>query len=162
MAEPFLISPFFVNYILPFVLVFTLIFAILQKTKILGEGKKQIDAIVAAVIGLILIAYPDARNIVVLLMPFLAVSITILFVFLLFYAFTNNKDDEILSKGWKIVLSIIFALALLTAFLIITGWWGFVVDLFAHRNTILVNVIMIVIIVGAIIAVIRGDSKGSK
>jgi len=34
-----LTSPFFVNYILPFILVFTVIFALLQKSKILGGGK---------------------------------------------------------------------------------------------------------------------------
>ena len=65
MADPIFISPYFLDYILPFVLVFTLIFAILQKTKILGEGKKQIDAIIGLVVGFILIAVPFARNIIV-------------------------------------------------------------------------------------------------
>ena len=50
-------SQLFVEVILPFLLVFAVVFAILQKTKILGEGKKQIDAIVSLVIGLIVIAF---------------------------------------------------------------------------------------------------------
>ena len=46
MAVPLLLSSFFLEIIWPFVLVFTLIFAILQKTQLLGEGKKQIDAMI--------------------------------------------------------------------------------------------------------------------
>jgi hypothetical protein len=37
------------DFILPFVFMFVLVFAILEKTKILGDGKKQLDAIVAGV-----------------------------------------------------------------------------------------------------------------
>ena len=65
MVEPFFISPFFIEYVLPFVLVFTLIFAVLQKTKLLGDNTQQIDAIIGLVIGLFLIAFPAARDIVV-------------------------------------------------------------------------------------------------
>ena len=53
---PTLLShPIFVETILPFLLVFTLVFAVLQKSKILGDNKKQIDAIVSLVVGLLLI-----------------------------------------------------------------------------------------------------------
>ena len=127
MVEPILISPYFLNYILPFVLVFTITFAILQRSKLLGDDKKQINAIVGMIIGLILIAYPFARDIVVLLMPFLAVSIVILFVFMLLYAFIGGKTDgNILSKPWKIIFNIILAIALVTVLLMITGYWDYV------------------------------------
>jgi len=57
MVEIVFISPLFLNYILPFVLVWTLIFAILEKTNLLGEGRRQINAIIGLVVGLILIAF---------------------------------------------------------------------------------------------------------
>ena len=121
MADPFLISPYFLDYILPFVLVFTLIFAILEKTKLLGDGKKQIDALVAGVVGLILIASP-ASEIVVLLMPFLAVSAVILLVFMLLYGFIHGKTEgDVLGKWWKIAFSIILVLGLVTVLLMISG-----------------------------------------
>jgi hypothetical protein len=163
MVEPILISPYFLNYILPFVLVFTITFAILQRSKLLGDDKKQINAIVGMIIGLILIAYPFARDIVVLLMPFLAVSIVILFVFMLLYAFIGGKTDgNILSKPWKIIFNIILAIALVTVLLMITGYWDYVWSLAfgGGNNQILVNGFMIVAIAGAIIAVILGEGKG--
>ena len=51
MSDPFFITPIFTDFLLPFALVFTLIFAILQKTKLLGDGKKQVDAIIGLVVG---------------------------------------------------------------------------------------------------------------
>jgi hypothetical protein len=40
------------DVILPFILVFTLVFAVLQKTKILGEKSKNFNTIIALVLGL--------------------------------------------------------------------------------------------------------------
>ena len=45
--ETILTSEFAVGIIYPFLLVFVLIFAVLQKSKILGEDKKQIDSLIA-------------------------------------------------------------------------------------------------------------------
>lgn len=164
MAEPFLIHPYFIDFVLPFVLVFTLIFAILQKTQLLGDSKKQIDAMIGLVVGLILIAFPGPRSIVVLLMPFLAVSAVILLVFMLLYGFIlGKKDGDILSAGLKKVFGAILALALITFLLIITGYWDAVHYFFFGGNykQVWANIILIVAIAAAIWAVIWGD-KGSS
>jgi len=161
MAEPLFISAYFLNYILPFVLVFTLVFALLQKTKLLGEGKKQIDSLVALIIGIILIAFPYARNIVVELMPFLAVSIAVLLVFMLLYGFVYGKTD--MERGIKITLLIIGSLALITVLLIITGAWDYIYSMMFERaegGQIWINILLIAVIAGAIIAVVSG--KGEK
>lgn len=160
MAEPFLISPYFIDFVLPFILVFTLVFAVLQKTQLLGDGKKQIDALVGLVVGLFLIAFPGPRDIVILLMPFLAVSMVILLVFMLLYGFILGKTGgDILGNAWKITFGTILALALLTFLLIITGYWNAVYYYFFGTNyrQIWANIILIVTIVVAIIFVIRGD-----
>ncbi|MDD5191826.1 MAG: hypothetical protein PHH54_04090 [Candidatus Nanoarchaeia archaeon] len=162
MVEPILISPFFTSYVLPFVLVFTLIFALLQKTQLLGEGKKQINAIIGLIIGLILIAFPTARDIVVQLMPFLAVSAVILFVFMLIYGFIMGKKEDVLHKGTKIALGIIFALAFITVLLYVSGWWDPIYNFMFNRETgsqIWINLLLIVIIGGAIAAVVATKDK---
>ena len=164
MVEPIFISPLFVDYILPFILVFTLIFAILQKTQLLGDGKKQVDALIGAVVGLILVAFPFSRMMVVTLMPFLAVSAVILLVFMLLYGFVvGKKDGDVLNKGLKITFGIIIALALITALLMMSGYWDVVFDFMFNGNTgsqILVNGLIILVLAGAVIAVLFGD-RGS-
>ncbi|MDP2946629.1 MAG: hypothetical protein Q8N88_00805 [Nanoarchaeota archaeon] len=150
------------NYVLPFVLVFTLVFAILQKTKILGDEKKQIDSLIALVIGIILIAFPFARDIIVELMPFLAVSVAILLVFMLLYGFIYGKTDD-MRKGIKTALLIIGSLALITVVLIITGAWDYIYSMMFERPEgaqIWINILLIAVIAGAIIAVVSG--KGGK
>jgi len=160
MAVPIFINPFFLNYILPFVLVFTLVFAILQKTQLLGDGKKQNDSLVALVIGLILIAFPFARDIVVKLMPFLAVSIAILLVFMLGYGFIYNGKVE-MHKYLKWTLMIIFGLALATVILWISGAWDGIYNFIFERNQgqIWVNIVLVAVMAGAVVAVLKG--KGS-
>ena len=161
MAEPIFIAPYFLDFILPFVLVFTLIFAILQKTKLLGEDKKQIDALIGLVVGLILIAFPSPRSIVVLLMPFLAVSAVILLVFMLLYGFIfGKKEGDVLDNYWKYFIIAIVGIALVTFLLMITGYWDYVrYELFGYNNRFYwVNGIFIAIVVGAIYWVVR-ESK---
>ena len=163
MAAPFFLAPFFLDYILPFVLVFTLIFAVLQKTKVLGEGKKQIDAIIGLIIGIILIAFPFARSIVVNLMPFLAVSVTVLLVFMLMYGFVYGKED--MRGGLKITLLIISSLALITVLLIITGAWDYLHDMMFNNpegGQIWINILLIVVMAGAVIAVVAGKDSGGS
>ncbi len=43
----------FVDILLPFLLIFTIIFAVLEKTKILGEGKKNMNVGIALIFALI-------------------------------------------------------------------------------------------------------------
>ena len=165
-VEPIFTSPIFMDFILPFVLVFTLVFAILQKTKLLGEGVKQINALVGLVVGLILIAFPFARDIIVQLMPFLAVSIVVLFVFMLMYGFVGGKEKgDPLHKGVKIALWVISGLAVTTMILFATGWWDEIYRfLFERSNTsqIWINVLLVVIITGAVVSVVATKEKNEE
>ena len=165
-AEPFLLSPLFTDLILPFVLVFTLIFAILQKSNLLGEGKKQIDALIGLVVGLILIAFPGPRDIIVLLMPFLAVSAVILLVFMLLYGFiVGTKEGDVLGKPWKIAFGAILTLALVSYLIFITGNWDWIWNLIFGRgggSQIGINLLLLAVIAGAIIAVVKGGGTSSQ
>jgi hypothetical protein len=162
---PFLISGIFLSYILPFALIFTLVFAILQKTKLLGDDKKSIDAIIGLIVGLILIAFGPARDIVVKLQVFLAVFVAILLVFMILYGFVSGKKDgDVLAKGWKYAFYAIITISLAIALIVITGYWGFVQDLLFSSTTgsmIWINGLIIVVIVGAIIAVLVDKGKSS-
>ena len=161
-AEPFLISSLFTSFILPFVLVFTLIFAILEKTQVLGEGKKQINAIIGLVVGLILISVPFARDIVSNFMPFLAISAVVLFVFMLLYGFIFGKKEDVLDKGVKIALGIILGLAVISVLIYLSGYGGVIYDFFFNRadsSQIWINVLLIVVIGGAIAAAVSTKEK---
>ena len=163
MVESIFSEPIFLEYILPFLLVFTLVFAVLDKTKLLGDGKRQINAIISLVMGLILIGFPFARDVIVRLIPFLVVSLVILFVFMLLYGFVSGKKEgDVLGKGLKIALGLIFGLAVVVAVLWITGAWDKIVDVVVigeYSGKIWVNLLLVIIIGGAMAVVLSSGEK---
>ena len=163
MVDTIFSEPIFIDYILPFLLVFTLTFAILDKTKLLGEGKRQINALISLVIGLILIGFPFAQGVIVKLIPFFAVALVILFIFMLIFGFiSGKKEGDVLNKGLKITLSIIFGLAIIVAVLWATGSWDFVYELVVegeYSGKIFVNILLLGIIGGAIAIVLATSGK---
>ncbi|MDO8460692.1 MAG: hypothetical protein Q7S74_06285 [Nanoarchaeota archaeon] len=159
-------SPIFVEAILPFLLVFTIVFAILQKSKILGENKRQIDAIVSLVIGLLVISFGRAVGIIVQLIPFLAVSLVIILVLMLMLGFFNKEGDwdAAFPKGLRRGLAAVAIVALIVAVVIITGAWPIVYNyiISSGGSSIFINVLFIIIIIGAIAAVLYGGGKKSS
>lgn len=161
----FLSNPFFVNAVLPFLLVFVIVFAILQKTQILGEGKKQIDAIVALVVGLIVISFSYATGVIVTLVPFLAVLAVIILIFMILYGMVYKDKEFQIHKGLKIAFGILIGIAIIIAVIFATGAWDFLRFLFlsSQSSGFFYNVIFALVIVAAIAAVLWGSGKtGSK
>jgi hypothetical protein len=166
MVDPILVSPIFRDFILPFVLVFTLVFALLEKTQLLGDGKRQINAIIGLVIGLIVISFSYATGIIVTLMPFLSVFAVVILIFMMLYGFASGKkDSDILNKQLKVTFGILIGLGLIAAVLYSTGWWVLIYEyVFSDQmgGQIFVNLLLIVVIIAAIIAVVAPKSKDSS
>lgn len=149
--------------VLVFVLVFTLIFGILQKSKILGEGKAQLDALVSLAIGLIVISFGSALEIIRQLIPFLSVGLVILLVFMLMFGFIHKGALE-LKPGLIIGLGIVIGLAVIVAVLIVTDGWNMIVNWFSGTESpIIGNIILIAVVIGAIaVAFGFGEKSGGK
>ena len=161
--------PVFVEAILPFLLVFTIVFAILQKSKILGEGKKQIDAIVALVIGLLVISFGNAVGIIIQLIPFLAVSLVVILVLIILLGSVIKEGEfyEKFPKALRVILTIAIVIAVVSATLVVTGGWDFLYEFIfikagGSSQGILINGLFLLVIAGAIITVLIGSSKGSS
>lgn len=154
-------SPIFVRTVLPFLLVFTVVFAVLQKSEIFGKDKKQIDAIVALVIGLIVISFSYSTDIIVQLMPFLAVALVILLVFFILWGFAHEEGKFEIADWVKWVIGGVALVAVIIAVLVVSGGWNYLLDYFSNgTNSWLTNVIFIIIIgVGIAIAVGVGKKK---
>jgi len=159
-------NPIFTDMILPFILIFVLVFAILQKSKILGEDKQQIDAMVSLAIGLILIGVPIARDIVVGLMPWLAVGLAAMLVFFLLYGFAaGDLTNEInMSKGMRNTFGVLAALFTLSIIWFITPLGGWIYNWLSvgESSDIWVSGIMIAVILGVMVVAVKGRDWGEK
>lgn len=157
MVETIFSTPF-AQAVLVFVLVFVIIFAILQKSRLFGEGKRQIDALVSLAAGLIAVFSTSyARDLIINIIPFLAVALVIIFVFLvLLGSFFPEGKFEV--PNWlKIILGIISFIAVV---LVVLFFSGALDKLYENMNEAAIsNVIFILVIIGAVAAVLFGKSK---
>ena len=165
-AENIFMSEFAVYIIYPFLLVFTLIFAILEKSKILGDDKRQIDAIISLSIALIVVSFSWATGIIVNLMPFLAVSVVILLVFMILFGFVaSTKDEGLKLPPWLVWgFFVLIVLFIIIVILVITGQWDKVYNsLFVggQPSNLTGNIFLLFIIAGAL-AVVFLSGKKSK
>jgi len=160
----FLTLPIFKEIILPFILVFVLIFAILQKSKLLGDGKTQVDALIGFVIAAILVGFSQAVDYIAKFTVFLSVGLVILFVFLLLYGFAWGTDkgdplkDSVVLKKW--IGGIIFV-AVIVGALLITNTWAVVFSFFTGEG-LGQNILFLVLIIAAVIAVVFSGKTGNS
>ena len=147
--------PFLTNIILPFLLVFVIVFALLEKTEILGKEKRNANLLVALIIGLIFIG---AQNLIGFTLTFLPIIAVFLIILLGIFLVLGFIDIEKL-PGIKIALGIIFGLALLIAVAWATGVLGIITS---NITADIIGVIIIVVILGGAIALVLTSPSKSK
>ncbi|MEX0920545.1 MAG: hypothetical protein WDZ69_03125 [Candidatus Pacearchaeota archaeon] len=81
----------FTDFALPFLLVFFIVFGILEKSKLFGEGK-QLNAGIAFIIGMIFVVAVAPKLVVSNLILFLTVALVVMFVGLLLWGFVAGED----------------------------------------------------------------------
>lgn len=164
----------FVDVLLPFLLVFTVIFAVLDKTKIMGDGKRNMNVGLAAVFALLVviphvtgnfIAGYDPVAIINSALP--SVSLVVVAVIALMILIGVFAHDRIMlgmtAPGWVGLFSVV---TLVFIFGSSAGWWNIGVlqwleDVFGSD---VIAVLIMILVFGIIIAFVTGgggaESKG--
>lgn len=155
--------PFFTEMLLPFLLIFVVVFAILQKSKILGDGKAQIDAMVSFVIGLITITFTYQTGVIVSLMGWLGLGVAIILLFLILYGFIAG-DLSNAPKWMKVTFGVLAGVFSIVVVIYVTGFGGIVSDWFSSNGGegLFMNVLMVVVVIGAVVAVILSSREKKK
>jgi len=131
----------------------------------LGEDKRQIDALVSLAIALMVVAVNWATDIITGMMPFLAIALVSILVFLLLYGFVaSDKDGKGIEvpKWAKIVMAVIATAVVIIALIVASDQWDTVYNfLFKEGNDgFWTNFFIIVVVVVAVVAVLLGGRKG--
>jgi len=160
-AETILQSEILTKFVYPFLLIFFIVFAVLEKTKVLGDNQKQLNALVAFVIGLIFVGAVFPKLVVANMILFLTVALVIVFVVLLLWGFVSSGDKGIeISSGLKTFLFIVLGIAVVVAvFWAIGVGGGFFNFLFSSSwsKVFWTNFLFIVVIAAALAWGIRGS-----
>lgn len=119
------------DVLLPFLLIFVIIFAILQKTKILGEGRRRFNAIFALVVALLVViphvlgTYPPNADIVEIInsaIPNVSVIVVAIVMLLIIVGILGGERNWMGGSlsGWVAILAF---LVIIWVFGAAAGWW---------------------------------------
>ncbi len=158
------------DVLLPFLLVFTIAFAVMQKTKLLGDEKKgkRFHLIVSLVLGFSFIFphllgwypyYSDPVDIVNRVLPNIAIIIIAVIMLLLMLG-SFGKGYDVSKSKWLSNAAVIFSIvAVIYIFGTSAGWWGSgfprILDFLNDPNT--VSLIVAILVFGLIIGAIVSD-----
>lgn len=163
------------DVVLPFLLVFTIVFAILEKTKILGieKGKddreytkKNLNAMVAFVMGFLVVASAQLVAVINKTMSqvFILLLLIICFLMLAGSFHQQTKEGFFLKDGfYKNAFMVIVFLGIIAIFLNALGWLELIYEYLRDNwNTSYVAAVIFIIAIIGFMAWIMKDPSDSK
>jgi len=140
-------------YALPFLLVFALVFAILQKLKLTGEQNKGIDAVIAIAIGLLALQYDSVPIFFQIIFPKLGIALSVILAALILTGlFVDSNDQRIFIWIFFGLGAVAFIILLLSSFQDYSWWTGGFWQ--ENMSAIIAGVILI-----AFVAIVIGGNK---
>ena len=166
------------DVVLPFLLVFTIVFAILDKTKLLGTEKgkddreytkKNLNAMIAFVMGFFVVASTQLVGVInkTLSQVFILLLLIICFLMLAgaFHAqskegfFLNKKDHPFYYQAFMVIVFV----SIIAIFLNAVGWLDVIYNYLAdHWNTSYVAAVILMIVIVGFMAWIMKDPETKK
>ena len=169
------------DVILPFLLVFAVVFGILEKTRILGEEKigkemyprKNLNAIVAFVMAMLVVAATKIVGVINVALPKISLLIIVALSFLLMIGIFMKPDNTLYDKlngTWLAFLMIVMFVAVIFIFLSVIpanenqSWleyaFSYVVEFWS--GTLVATVVLLAVVIWAIMYITKGDSGRGK
>lgn len=170
------------DVVLPFLLVFTIVYAILEKTRLLGTvkvkdqgevGNKNLNSMVAFVIGLLVVATANVVRAINESLPNIILLLVILISFLILIGVfwkTGEMDFAGKHSGWYKFFMVVLFIGVLAIFLnaiyvtnegkeyslliVILDW-----IIKNWSGTIFASIIVLLVIIGAIVFITKGPKK---
>lgn len=154
------------DFLLPFILVFTIVFAVLQKSEILGKDKKNFNVIIALVLGLLFIvphmtgSYPvgyDPVQVISEALPSISlVAIAVIMLLMLMGIFGGEFKD----KAMPVIafVAIAFVIYIFGATSALNIWRG-PHDIFYWWTSELTELLLIILVFALVVHFITKDQK---
>jgi len=156
------------DVVLPFLLIFTIVFAILEKTRVFGTEKgvpkKNLNAMTAFVISLLVVASRELVSLINNSMANIVVLLLAVVAFLLLYGtFVKEGEPVFLEGGWRTAFMWAMLIGVIVIFLNAANWWTpFITWISRNWNTDVVGSIILLVIIVAFIGFITKGEKPSE
>ena len=161
------------DVILPFLLVFTIVYAILEKTKAFGteviDGKdyprRNLNGMMAFVTAFFVVA---STRLVAIISEFVANTILLLLLSICFLmlvgSFHTGKKEFTLEGKWKTAFMGMMLVGILLIFFNALGWLQVIYEnlFFRFDSVVVSSIVLIVVVIGFIFSVTKDKSSSSK
>ena len=141
----------FFSYILPFLLIFAVVFGILTKMKLFGDQNKGLNAVIAITVGLLSLQFNFVTIFFSEIFPRLGIGLSvILALFILVGLFLPSQSESVSNFLLLAVGVIVFLVVIMKTF----GYlgYGFGISFFIWDNLpLIILVILVIVAVGAVI-----------
>ena len=145
----------FFSYVLPFLLIFAIVFGILTRTKIFGAESKGINAVISIAIGLLALQFNFVPMFFAEIFPRLGIGLSVILALLILIGmFLPEQNNKYANWLLLIVAVVVFIVVLAKSF----GqfyWWGSLYNWYSSAP----ELILVVLVVGALAVVISSASK---
>ena len=163
------------DVVLPFLLVFTIVFAILEKTKVFGTEtisgvqypKKNLDAVASFVIAFFVIASSKLVEIITTVSSCTVILLMLSVLFLLLVgSFMKEGEGGFLTGNWNLFFMLMMFVGIVLIFVYALGWWDAIWGFFRFETggEVTGSIILISIIVLFIWYIVKGEphKEGTK
>ena len=147
------------DVLLPFILVTTVVYALLQRTKILGktkagDAKKNINILTSILLAFFVVATAHVTQTITRIAQFMALAAVILVVVVMIFGFSGAKLEEMQNRWllWSIGLVLFGTVALYAL-----GWWEWVSLTLLNRYVIIPVLMLITFLI--IVWFIAGEER---
>jgi len=144
-------------YVLPFLMIFALVYGILEKTKILGENK-GVTATIALAFGLLALQFGYVTNFYASIFPYAGMGLAILLVAMILLGLMGTGEKPFSNKIW-LTIGIVIFLVILFGSIGDFGFFGGVGYGLRESAPMLVAILLILGVIGFIIG---GSGKGGS
>ena len=156
------------DVVLPFLLTFTIVFAILEKTKVFGTetidgkqySKKNLNSMASFVIAFFVIASSKLVEIITTVSSYTVILLMLSVLFLLLVgSFMKEGEGGFLTGNWNNFFMIMMFVGIVLIFVFALGWWDQIWAFFQFQTggEVTGSVILIVIIVLYIWYIVKGE-----
>lgn len=144
----------FFTYLLPFLLIFTLVFAILSRTNFF-QNNKVINGIIALVVGLMSLQYPLIPQFFSKIFPQLGVGLAVILAIFILFGLFMDPDNKAVKLIFVIVGAVITIVILVQTFgmnSLISG------NVFVERWPEILGIVIFLVLIGVVVG--AGSGKG--
>jgi len=153
------------DFFFPFLLVFAIIYGMLEKTAIFGAERRDINAIIAFVIAFIFGATSWTVQAVQHFIPYIGLIAVASVGFLMLAAMFWPDLDRLQNSKIRYVATGLIGLVIILLIIFYLGLWDAIFDPLRDPGTgdnIIAGVILTILLIGGILVIVGGSGKGSS